>query len=578
VIVATQRHVGKYEILEEIGRGGFAVVYRARDTTLDRVVALKVLHPQLTTDPKFVQRFHQEAQTAARLHHPHIVTIHEVGEEAGQHYLAMTFLPGRTLDKHLAEGPLPMEQATSVVEQIADALGAVHERGLVHRDVKPANVMVDNKGQATLLDFGIVRAAEGTRLTTTMAILGTPEYMAPEQADPTDAREIDWRADIYALGVVTYEMLVGQPPFTGKSPTKVLYQHVHEPPPEPCTINPNMPAGLQPVLLKALAKKREDRYQSAQAMARDLQMKVKAFPQKRDRAKGFHKAIVWIRGHRVASVLIVALVLLITLIVALGPWLWKAIVGPVFTADDTQVRPADKMVMVYVPAGGFPMGSLQGDDDERPVHNVILDAFWIDRTEVTNAQYALCVNDGWCEASSYADDTDYNGDGHPVVGVSWYNANAYCEWVGGRLPTEAEWEYAARGPEGHIYPWGDTFGGRRLNFCDANCVFTAHQDAAHDDGYEKTAPVGSYPGGASWCGALDMAGNVWEWVADWYDAEYYDHSPAKNPLGPSSGEGRGIRGGSWGQDANSARCANRNLDYPTETFDINGFRCVWRAR
>jgi serine/threonine-protein kinase len=242
--------------------------------------------------------------------------------------------------------------------------------------------------------------------------------------------------------------------------------------------------------------------------------------------------------------------------------------------DDTQIRPVDEMVMVYVPAGEFPMGSLQGDDDERPVHNVTLDAFWIDRTEVTNAQYALCVDDGWCEASSYVDDTDDNGDDHPVVGVSWHNANAYCEWVGGRLPTEAEWEYAARGPEGHIYPWGDTLGGRRLNYCDVNCVLTADRDTAHDDGYAKTAPVGSYPRGASWCGALDMAGNVWEWVADRYDAEYYDHSPAKNPSGPSSGKDRVIRGGSWEVGGGSVRCANRNRDYPTETSDVNGFRCA----
>jgi serine/threonine protein kinase len=269
--MTASKRLGKYEILEEIGRGGFAVVYKARDTTLNRIVALKVLHPQLTIDPKFVQRFHQEARTAAGLHHFHIVTIYEVGEEAGQHYLAMAFLPGRTLDQRLiaTHGPLPVELAISIVEQIADALDTIHQQGLVHRDVKPANIMVDGQGQATLLDFGIVRAAEGTRLTTTMAILGTPEYMAPEQADPLMG-EVDWRADIYALGVVAYEMLVGQPPFTGKSPTRVLYQHVHEPPPAPTTLNASLPDGLEPVLLKVLAKGREERFQQAGDFAATL--------------------------------------------------------------------------------------------------------------------------------------------------------------------------------------------------------------------------------------------------------------------------------------------------------------------
>ena len=160
--MAEVRRIGKYEILEEVGRGGFAVVYKARDVTLNRLVALKVLLPQLTTDPKFIQRFQQEAQTAAQLHHPHIVTIYEVGQERGIHYLAMTYLTGQTLDKRIAKGDLRPEQAVAIVEQLAGALDLIHSRGLVHRDIKPANIMIDEDGQATLLDFGIVRAAEGT--------------------------------------------------------------------------------------------------------------------------------------------------------------------------------------------------------------------------------------------------------------------------------------------------------------------------------------------------------------------------------------------------------------------------------
>jgi predicted Ser/Thr protein kinase len=276
--MSTGRHIGKYEIQQEIGRGSFGVVYRARDASLDRLVALKVLHPQLATDLSFVQRFHQEARAAASLTHAHIVTVYEVGEEAGQYYLAMAYLSGRTLDKWIEAGGLTVNQAVAFTQQIAGALDEIHAHGLVHRDVKPANIMVDDRGRATLLDFGIVRAAEGTRLTTTMGVLGTPEYMAPEQAEVDETKEIDWRADVYALGVVAYEMLVGRPPFTGTSPTAILYKHVYEPPPAPTALNAELPPVLEPVLIKALAKERADRHQSAGEMAAQLRQAVSGAP------------------------------------------------------------------------------------------------------------------------------------------------------------------------------------------------------------------------------------------------------------------------------------------------------------
>jgi WD40 repeat protein len=273
--VAEPRRIGRYEILEEIGRGGFAVVYRARDTVLDRIVALKVLHPQLTIDSKFIQRFYQEARTAAGLHHPNIVTVHEVGEDQGLHYLAMALLPGRTLDEWLdrVKGPLPPGQVVSITVQIASALDLIHQRGLMHRDVKPNNIMVDEEGQATLLDFGIVRAAEGTRLTTTMTLLGTPEYMSPEQAR---GEEMDARSDVYALGVVVYQMCTGREPFSATSPIVVLRLHVDEPPPPPQELNPRLSPEVVRVLSKALAKDRDARYQTAGEMAQALREAVEA--------------------------------------------------------------------------------------------------------------------------------------------------------------------------------------------------------------------------------------------------------------------------------------------------------------
>ncbi len=258
---------------------------------------------------------------------------------------------------------------------------------------------------------------------------------------------------------------------------------------------------------------------------------------------------------------------------------------------DTWTRPADNMDMVYVPAGEFQRGSTHAEADqalalcsqpydfcqrrwferEHPAHTVALVGFWIDRTEVTNTQYALCVADGDCAESIFAHDPIWNGAGYPVVGIDWPSAVAYCRWAGARLPTEAEWEYAARGPERRPFPWGDSFDGTRLNSCDVNCEFD-HRVSEYDDGHTYTAPVGSYPEGASWCGALDMAGNVWEWVADWYGS--YTSGREVNPTGPSSGEHRVLRGGSWFDGPYDTRSANRVGYVPLVAWNGGGFRCA----
>jgi formylglycine-generating enzyme required for sulfatase activity len=270
----------------------------------------------------------------------------------------------------------------------------------------------------------------------------------------------------------------------------------------------------------------------------------------------------------------------------------------VCSLGDTQVRPTDGMMMVCVPSGEFQMGSTEAEvyaalemcnqyqadcdrawfEGESPVHTVTLDGFWMDQTEVTNGQYAQCVVAGVCDppraSASYTRDSYYGNsayDDYPVILVSWYSARAYCEWAGGRLPTEAEWEYAARGPEGRTFPWGDAFDGTRLNYCDANCGFD-WADQAVDDGYADTAPVGSYPGGASWAGVLDLAGNVWEWVADWYAD--YPSEQQENPTGPASGHYRVARGGSWYVDRVYTRCTFRHRDGPDVSHNVIGFRCV----
>jgi eukaryotic-like serine/threonine-protein kinase len=245
-------------------------------------------------------------------------------------------------------------------------------------------------------------------------------------------------------------------------------------------------------------------------------------------------------------------------------------VTPAPQAAETRAFAPDNAMMVYVPAGEFRMGSDDADKDarpnEQPPHTVYQDAFWIDKLQVTNALYGKCVEAGKCHPPSNASSNtraSYYGDGHfdnyPVIYVSWDDAVAYCTWAGKRLPTEAEWEKAARGTDGRIYPWGNTFGENLLN--------------SSESGNGDTTAVGTYPNGASPYGALDMVGNVWQWAADWYDDKYYANSPPSNPTGSSSGQSRVLRGGSF-YFSQKVRAANRGYDTPTGTFNDVGLRCA----
>lgn len=260
--------LGKYEILEEIGRGGFAVVYKARDTELNRVVALKVLHPQLSIEPKFIQRFYREVRTAVGLRHPNIVTVYEASEDRGQFYIAMKLMVGRSLANLIqTHGALPIKGILSITKGTAAALDYIHERGLVHRDVKPSNILIDSRGRAILSDFGLVRATEEPSLTSQGGSVGTPSYMAPEQAE---GKQVDARTDTYALGVVLYEMVTGRLPFLADSPIAILRKHVDEVPLPPSFINPDVMPAMDQVILRALEKDPDVRYQTAGALADDL--------------------------------------------------------------------------------------------------------------------------------------------------------------------------------------------------------------------------------------------------------------------------------------------------------------------
>ncbi|WP_322815809.1 serine/threonine-protein kinase, partial [Chloroflexus sp.] len=260
----SEQRIGRYELIEELGRGGMARVYRARDTQLQRIVALKVLAAQLSMDAEFIKRFEREARTAANLRHPHIVTVYDIGEDQGLHYIAMEYIDGRPLHAILEQyGSLGLKYAIAILEPIALALDYAHQVGAVHRDVKPHNILIDRNGRVVLTDFGIAQTPEADeqRLTRTGVFMGTPEYISPEQAE---ARRVDGRSDLYSLAVVAYEIIAGRVPFSGATP-QLIVAHAQLPPPPITSFAPDLPTDLDLVLTRALAKRPERRFQTGAA-------------------------------------------------------------------------------------------------------------------------------------------------------------------------------------------------------------------------------------------------------------------------------------------------------------------------
>jgi serine/threonine protein kinase len=254
--------LGPYEIVALVGQGGMATVYSAYHSRLDRHVAIKMMHQSLKQDPSFSARFEREARIIARLEHPNIIPIYDFDEHEGNPYLVMKFVEGQTLDKRLESGAIPLEDIVEMMDTVAGALTYAHEQGVLHRDIKPSNIVIDESGTPYLTDFGLARLLSGGTSTLSQGtMIGTPHYISPEQA--LGQSELDARTDVYSLGVVLYELVVGRVPFAGDTPFSIVHDHIYTPLPMPSEINAEVPSQVEAVLVRALAKDPNERYASA---------------------------------------------------------------------------------------------------------------------------------------------------------------------------------------------------------------------------------------------------------------------------------------------------------------------------
>lgn len=546
----------RYQILHEVGRGSMGVVYKAYDTTIGRVVALKTL--ALEAPPaeraQLAARLANEARSAGALDHPNIVTVYDAGEESGLFYVTMQFVEGATFQQLLAEGRLlPLPQILDLFQQICTALEYAHERGVIHRDLKPSNLMLARDGSVKVMDFGLAKQGDAGQ-TKSGVVVGTPSYVSPEQAG---GKRVDRRSDIFSLGCVLYEMFTGEQAFPGQSTTTVIFKILNEEPVPIRAIDPTVPPALEATVKKCLAKDPYQRYGSCAEMAQDLrtfQAESAAGTLRQAPVTGTVPLPEKVGGAAPSP----SRAAFPVYRVLAGALLLAALVGAVLGISRARRRAPVASDMVEIPGATFMMGRNDGAPEEGPAHPVSVASFYLDRTEVTNSAYARFV-----QATGHRPPANWSGsqppagaENLPVTGVSWADAAAFARWVGKRLPTESEWESAARGVGGRMYPWGMAFEGNRANSAEL--------------GQQKPIPVGSLPAGASPYGILDLAGNVWEWAAD--DYAPYPGSTAR-PLEGGS-QLKTIRGGSFGSDASGVTTTVRSFELADHRSESIGFRCA----
>lgn len=650
---------GRYRIDERIGFGGMGAVYRAVDTRIGRVLAIKELRHEYTEDELIRKRFEREAQAAGQLSHRHVVTIYDYFEEGNSLFILMEYLEGGTLLDRMNAAPgrrVDPQLAVTTARQALEGLEAAHAHGLVHRDVKPGNLLFDREGTVKVADFGVVTAVRNesaiTNLTQVGTHPGTLVYMSPEQIDGV---EVDGRSDVYSMGAVLYEALCAVRYFERpgmRRSERALMDAICELPPVPLRRHaPHLPQELEDLLALSLRKLPEERPTALQLAAALGALKLSRGPSivapsgaagrparpapdsgsathpvvaRSGGSSGTHPTITTGPGSSAAT----RPVLPARGSSATNPALsasgeetlprapatrsgsgrrrppterldrtalaGAAPLDPSERVPVVQVEPAgrenqrqrsaDGAQEILIPAGTFQMGA-QEASDEGPSREVSLSAFAIDLLPVTVRQYraflAAAQAGGAPElpllSSLYPRGKDHRPQGwggaefdalcpsedHPVVLVDWFDACAYAAWAGARLPSEAEWERAARGPSGaRRYPWGDEP--------------PSEQRAIFGRRARGPGPAGRLIQGSSPEGVLDLAGNVWEWCADRYDPDSYALLSARDPRLPVEGpRSRAVkRGGSWTNAALSLRCAKRGSEKLHVRRDNLGFRCA----